>query len=246
MRGILTYHSVDPSGSPISIDAEAFRAHVEWLAAGGVPVVPLARILEADAPADALALTFDDAFTNFADVAWPLLRAHGFPATLFVVSDHAGATNAWGGRSADLIPTLPLMDWDAVGRAAEEGVTIGAHSRTHPDMRGLDDDALRAETEGCADAIASRTGTRPDQFAYPYGSFDEGAVRAAGMVFRLAVTTHLRALTRDDPPLRLPRLDAYYFRDPGQLQAWGSAMFRARLSIRSGLRTLRQSMQRGQ
>ena len=34
MRGILTYHSVDPSGSPISIDEKAFRAHVAWLASG--------------------------------------------------------------------------------------------------------------------------------------------------------------------------------------------------------------------
>ena len=48
MRAILTYHSIDGSGSPVSVDEAAFRRHVDWLASGAVDVVPLERILEVD------------------------------------------------------------------------------------------------------------------------------------------------------------------------------------------------------
>ncbi|MEY2765521.1 MAG: hypothetical protein RL552_426, partial [Actinomycetota bacterium] len=35
---------------------------------------------------DAVAITFDDGFTNFESVAWPLLRFQDFPVTLFVAT----------------------------------------------------------------------------------------------------------------------------------------------------------------
>ena len=36
MKAILTYHSIDESGSVISIPEATFRRHVAWLAAGRV------------------------------------------------------------------------------------------------------------------------------------------------------------------------------------------------------------------
>ena len=44
MRAILTYHSIDSSGSPISLSEEAFRAHVRFFGSGRVAVVPLADL----------------------------------------------------------------------------------------------------------------------------------------------------------------------------------------------------------
>ncbi len=238
MRAILTYHSVDPSLSPISIDEAAFRAHVAWLATGAVRVLPLDQITAPGAPDDAVALTFDDAFSNFADVAWPLLREHRLPVTIFVVSGHAGGTNAWGNRETPGIPTLPLMTWDALARVVSEGATLGAHSRTHPDLRRLGDARLADELEGSAADIAARTGVRPRAFAYPYGAVDS-RVAAAAAGFDQAVTTELRSLGAAPDPRRLPRLDAFYFRESGKLEAWGSAAFVARLAFRGALRRAR-------
>lgn len=242
MRGILTYHSIDPSGSAISVDEAAFRAHVAWLGSGAVRVVPLERIGEPESGGDAVALTFDDAFRNFADVAWPLLRAHGLPVTLFVASSHAGGTNAWGGRDAAGIPTLPLMDWDALGQAATEGVTLGAHSRTHPDLRTLTQAGLDDELHGSADDIAGHTGASPAAFAYPFGALDDRVASAAGRRFTLAVTTELRVLQPGDSPHRLPRLDAFYLRGPGRLESWGTSAFRTHLRLRAGLRKVRAAL----
>ncbi len=242
MRAILTYHSIDGSGSPISVDRETFREHVAFLASGAVRVTDVAGLLEAPADAEVVALTFDDAFANFGTEAWPLLRDHGLPATVFVVSGHAGGTNAWGGREQPGIPTLPLMDWDTLGRLAEEGVTLGAHSRTHPDLRALDDAGLQEELAGSAATIAARTGRRPDAFAYPYGAHDTRVAAAAASVFRFACTTELRPLARLDAPARLPRLDAYYLRGRGRLARWGTPALAGYLRVRAAVRGLRAAL----
>ena len=97
MRAILTYHSIDSSGSPISIDAQSFQRHVDFLASSKLKVVPLSEIVS-DSVEDALAITFDDGVVNFAAQAWPRLRDRGLPATLFVVTGRVGKDNAWGGR----------------------------------------------------------------------------------------------------------------------------------------------------
>ena len=46
MRAILTWHSLDRSGSPISVPPEEFRRQVEWLTASGVRAVTVGKLLE--------------------------------------------------------------------------------------------------------------------------------------------------------------------------------------------------------
>lgn len=243
MRAVLTYHSIDPSGSPISVRAGDLERHLRWLAAEGPPVVALERIL--DAPRDAVALTFDDGFANFEEVAAPLLSDLGLPATLFVVTGRVGRDNAWGDRADPAVPTLPLLDWDRLGRISEAGVELGAHTRTHPRLPTLDETALRDELEGCAADMEARLGRRPPSLAYPYGAVDARVVKAARGVFDLAVTTDFRPVRTDDDPMAVPRLDMFYLRAPGRLEAWGSAGFRRYLAWRRALRRIRKALVRG-
>lgn len=232
MRAILTYHSVDPSGSVISIHPDAFRSHVRWLASGSVRVVSVSRILELHSDEDAVAITFDDGFRNFASIAWPMLRQHELPVTLFVVTDYVGDTNAWNPRSASTTPKLPLLDWDALNRLADEGVELGSHTRTHPRLDGLSRSRLLDEIEGSADRLEARTGVRPKTFAYPYGVFGDPACDLVAESYELGLTTELRTLTSSESRDRLPRLDMYYFRQPGQLEEWGTGRWTRRLWVR--------------
>jgi peptidoglycan/xylan/chitin deacetylase (PgdA/CDA1 family) len=236
VRAILTYHSIDSSGSPVSVAPRDFDRHVRWLATGRVRVVALEDLVAVPPEEHAVALTFDDGFANFATEAAPRLREHDLPATLFVVSGHAGRTNAWGGRDAAGIPTLPLLDWDALGRVAEGGIAIGAHTRTHARLERLDAGAATAEIAGSADEIAQRLGRRPTTFAYPYGAVSRTAAEIARAHFACAVTTAMRTLRSGEDRAMLPRLDAWYFRDPARLEAWGSARFNAHLRARALVR----------
>ena len=93
MRAIITWHSVDPSGSPISVPQEVFRRQLAWLASGHVRVVSVPELRALSDTTNAAALTFDDGFANFATEAMPLLHERGLPATLFIVTDHVGSDN---------------------------------------------------------------------------------------------------------------------------------------------------------
>lgn len=241
MRAILTYHSVDASGSPISIDPGVFRQHASWLSSGSVRPMGIDELLEADADMDAVAITFDDGFANFATEAWPVLREHGLPATLGVVTERVGTTNEWSGPQAG-IPTLPLLDWPAIGQIAEEGVTIASHTRTHRPLSGLEASELDDELEGSAERIEAELGARPRGLIYPYGRVDEQAAAQADRRYEWACTTELRPLRPQERPSLLPRLDMYYFRERGRLEQWGSDSFRKRIWFRAAARRLRETL----
>lgn len=240
MRAILTYHSIDDSGSVISVTAERFAEHVRFLASSGVRVLSVEDLLSHDDGSPAVAITFDDAFTNFATAAWPLLRDRGFPVTVFVPTGHVGATNRWSAIPGGDMPELPVMNWDALARLSEEGVELGAHTRTHADLRHLDPAAVRDEVAGSFDDIARATGRRPTGFAYPYGYFNEAVVRETERWSRWACTTLLGPLGSTVEAHRLPRLDAYFFRGRSALNAYGTGRFRAYIAVRAAIRQLRR------
>ncbi len=240
MRVILTYHSLDSSGSSISVDPVVWREQVAWLATGPVPVVPLEELSGRTSDVDAIALTFDDGFANFATEALPALKDYGLPATVFVPSDHVGRTNAWGGGVDRGIPELPLMDWPDLARAVEAGITTGGHGRTHSRLTTLAADALADEVGESTERLFRELGQRPTTFAYPYGVYDDVVVGAVAAQFQWACTTELAALTSETSLLLLPRIDMFYFRRRGQLQTWGTGWFSRRLWSRRQARRVRQ------
>jgi peptidoglycan/xylan/chitin deacetylase (PgdA/CDA1 family) len=228
MRAVLTYHSIDESGSAISVSPAAFDAHRRWLTSGRVTVLGLDDLVAHPEVGDAVAVTFDDAFLNIAAPVERLLDA-GLPVTLFVVSGNVGGTNAWGGRTQSGIPTLPLLGWADLERLASLGAVIAAHSRRHPSLTTLGAVDLDDELRGCRDDMQARLGIECAHFAYPYGDVNDLVASSAGKYYRIACTTELRVLRPDDDLVRLPRLDMYYFNPPGTIDAWGSAAFTRRL-----------------
>lgn len=249
MRAVLTYHSIDRSGSPISVDPVAFARHLEWFATAGrrgsgagVPVVGLDELVDGDPKEDAVALTFDDCFSNFATEAAPGLRDRGLPATVFIVTEQAGRDNAWGGRSAPGIPTLPLLGWDAIGPLMEQGFSVGSHTRSHPRLPALGAAALEDELAGSAATIERELGVRPRWFAYPYGAFNPTVVERTRALYQGAVTTEYRSIAPTEDRARIPRLDAYYFQAPGSLEGWGTPGFRRGVWLRRLARGVRGAL----
>ena len=239
MRAILTYHSIDASRSVISLDPTVLRRQLQWLAHSSVRVVPLTSLGSLADEVDAVALTFDDAYQNVGDVVAPLLTEYGFPATLFVVSDHVGRDNRWRGTADPGIPTLPLLDWRDLTRLADNGVSLGAHTRTHPRLDRVDPAQVTDEIVGAAEHIRRETGHVVTEFAYPYGRSTALAIEVARATYAVACTTDLRVLRADDDPLSLPRIDMYYFRRAGSLERWGSSWFRYAIGLRSFARAAR-------
>jgi peptidoglycan/xylan/chitin deacetylase (PgdA/CDA1 family) len=244
MKAILAYHSIDDSRSPISLTARGFEAQLDWLASNDVRVVGLTDLLALPDGDGAVALTFDDGFASFGAEAWPRLRERGLPATLFVVTGRVGKSNRWSGSGFLPVPEMPLLDWRALEALVAEGVEIGAHTRTHPDLRTISGPELEDEVVGAAGEIEERLGVAVRSFAYPYGVLSPAATAAVRTRFDAACTTEFRALRRVEDPCLLPRLDAFYFQSAGSRLPWGSAALGGYVRLRAGIRTVRPLLHR--
>jgi peptidoglycan/xylan/chitin deacetylase (PgdA/CDA1 family) len=98
---VLTYHRVDePARRPdlypglISATPDELDRHMAFLAAER-HVVTLGELLDvrrgrSDLPPRSVLVTFDDAYRDFAEHAWPIARRHGVPLTLFVPTAFPG------------------------------------------------------------------------------------------------------------------------------------------------------------
>lgn len=244
MKAILTYHSVDDSGSVVSIDARTFARHVRWLASNHVRVLPLDQLPDAPDDVDAVAITFDDGLESFGRIAAPLLREHALPVTLFVVTDAVGSTNVWRGRGDPGIPVQPLLDWSALGRLVAEGVTLGAHTCTHINLTTAQPAEAEREIVDSKSRLSRELGVVATTFAYPYGGVTQAARDVVAREFRYGVTTRLATLSTHEHPALLPRLDSYYLRAPGTLESWGTTRFRLRMGLLAGARSVRGSLTR--
>lgn len=232
------FHGVDDSNSVLSITPAALASLIRAVQASGHRIVPLQTLLRSSTP-DCVALTFDDGFASVAERAAPLLAQFAVPATLFLTTQHVGRDNRWPSQPSDA-PLQPMMRWSDVRDLAGNGWAIEAHSLSHPDLRKLEDDALTRELRAPSEAIERHTGQRPRCLAYPYGYFDARVAERARADFEFAVTTVFRPLSRSEDPMRVPRLDSYYFRSHHVHDHFGSARFMAYLSARGAVRRFRK------
>lgn len=201
---ILMYHSItDRAGHFNSVAPRAFEQHLAHLARHNVPVIPLGELvrrLQQRIPlGGAVAITFDDGFRNNFQHALPLLKKYGYPATVFVVTDRIGTTDAKRG--------LEYMSADEIKEMeASELIAIEPHTMSHPKLAALAAAAARNEIEGSRTHIESLLGKRAALFAYPYGNFsDETARIVSECGYDAAVTVEEGTVGPDAPLYRLPR-----------------------------------------
>jgi peptidoglycan/xylan/chitin deacetylase (PgdA/CDA1 family) len=216
---ILTYHSLDDTGSVVSVSPAMFRRHLARLRAAGYAALPLCEALawlEQPACADQriVALTFDDGYASVHQHALPLLASYGWRATVFPVSDYVGQGNAWRGQPLS-IPPARLLSWDDLRTLASMGWEIGAHSRTHPDLTRLGDRALDDQVLGPKLALQDRLGEAVRAFAYPYGRYDARVQEHVQAVYAAACTTKMGIAGQTSDRCALERIDMWYFSRAG-------------------------------
>jgi len=88
---ILTYHRFSSEKHPFKISTEEFAAHLEYLKKYN-RVLSLNEIAESletgeKLPPNSVAITIDDGYADACEIAFPLLKKSGFPATLFAITD---------------------------------------------------------------------------------------------------------------------------------------------------------------
>jgi len=279
---VLAYHRIDePEHRPqlhpglISATPAEFDRQMAYVARH-LSVVTLDEVLQtlqhgAPLPPRAVLITFDDAYCDFAEQAWPILRRYRLPATLFVPTaypDHperafwwdrlyqatrdAERSGRWpasavatrrnaGRRRGPAAPSFarlrayikslpsdealdavdricrecgvgpldnPVLTWHELRQLAADGVTLGAHTQTHPLLNRVPLDRARAETVGSWRDLQREIGPTPRVLAYPAGGFDQAVtemLRAEGFTLAFTMQRGLNDTTQCDP-LRVRRI----------------------------------------
>ena len=178
---VLMYHSVEPyQADPylVTVSPPRFGQQMRWLARRGLRGVSMRDLLAARAAGAGkglVGLTFDDGYADFARHALPVLRRHGFGATVFVIAGRLGGDNAWDPEG----PRKRLMDAREVRDLAQAGIEIGSHGLRHVRLPAARD-TLAEEVGGSRRILQDITGQPVGGFCYPYGDLDAGAVARSG------------------------------------------------------------------
>ncbi|MBK1679290.1 polysaccharide deacetylase family protein [Rhodocyclus tenuis] len=136
---ILIFHRVLAQPDPLQPhepDARRFSELLGWLK-DWFTILPLdaaiPRLIDGSLPARAAAITFDDGYADNHDVALPLLKAHGLPATFFIATGHLDGGAMWNDRIIESVRTLSAdairLD-DVPGLPATAPVQLPARSLT--------------------------------------------------------------------------------------------------------------------
>lgn len=227
-------------------------------ACGGGPPLPRRAVL----------VTFDDATSDFGEVAWPILQRWRVPATVFVPTAfpdcprrkfwwervHRAVQNTsreaidLGAHGIVRIPpaatrrgvvrllqalvkrlpheeAMALVEqvcselgegevavrthsWSELRELAAAGVTLGAHTHTHPALTRIPAESAEEEIRQSREELTRQTGAEPRAFCYPFGDHNArvaAQVRAAGFAF--AVTCIDGANHRAGDPMVLQRIN---------------------------------------
>lgn len=238
-QAVLTYHSLDRSGSVISIKPETFREQILWLVESGVAVVPLSELLQLNrsgAERAAVALTFDDGFENFLTEAFPLLEEHHLPATVFLVTGYCGSTNDWPSQPRH-VGGKRLLGWPRIEQLHRAGIEFGAHTVHHPNLTTLTAGAARAEILNSKKQIEDHAGAAVTSFAYPFGAESPALLEVVAEHFTVGCSARLGYLDAGGPAASVERIDVYYSRNSFWFQRLFTPAGRAYLSLRGLGRT---------
>jgi len=151
-------------------------ARAEWKTLGLDEVIACAIGGRVAAPNE-LAITFDDGYRGLREHAFPVLEAHGFRATCFVITEYAGKLNRWdvayGGRRFAHLAWRDMRAWQ--GR----GIEFASHTATHPRLTRCSSDEVRGELERSRAAIARALDVETPAVSYPFGAAGEREERFA-------------------------------------------------------------------
>ncbi|HRZ86672.1 MAG TPA: polysaccharide deacetylase family protein [bacterium] len=188
---ILRYHSVsDRRRHETNVAIDDFGTHLSYLVRNanvislreGVGHVSEKRPFLSDC----VSVTFDDGYRDNYLHAYPLLREHQVPATIFLISGYIGTDTILPHDGKDEPWDNYLLAWDQICGMDPALVEFGSHTQTHFRLSRCTGEIMLKEILTSKKTIEDRTGRKADFISYPFGTASdftpewEGRLRAAG------------------------------------------------------------------
>jgi peptidoglycan/xylan/chitin deacetylase (PgdA/CDA1 family) len=202
---ILTWHRVavlaDEYTKSIpdeTVEPSVFASEMDALATHGFHPIGQLQLFDAlfhgtPLPVKPVLLTVDDGYVDDVRTILPILQAHHFKATFYIITRRF--------HEPGFLNTTEVRRLDAAG------MDVGAHTRTHVPLATLPVAEATEQIVGSRMDLEHVLGHPVQWFAYPFGSFDASVVaelRRAGFV--LAVTTDGGTSESSSSSLTMPRI----------------------------------------
>ncbi|QDT09590.1 polysaccharide deacetylase family protein [Planctomycetes bacterium K23_9] len=169
---MLYYHRVaDRDPTAWSMTNRQFRRQIDWLEQNFdmVSMDELRRRMDNGNSRPAMHITFDDGYAENCDEALPLLIERKIPCTYFVTLDHTSNQRPFE-HDAKAGYDFPVNTIDELKDLAGQGIEIGAHTRTHPNLGEVYNFAdIYGEIVLARRELAELLKLPIRYFAFPYG-----------------------------------------------------------------------------
>jgi peptidoglycan/xylan/chitin deacetylase (PgdA/CDA1 family) len=163
---ILMYHSIATAWhEPLNnVNLEHFNRQMAYLKQKGYKVISLVQLVDEIKSGrghdrKSVVITFDDGYENNYTAAYPVLKKHGFPATIFVEVAHLDHP----GR----------LTWVQAKEMDADGISIESHVMTGAYLPGLSHEQAWGEITQSKKNLQMRLGHPVRFLAYPTGGFSE-------------------------------------------------------------------------
>ena len=211
---VLCYHNIEDNSKmkALTIPVAQFEKEMQAVKDGGFSVIGMQDFLawrrgEKNIPHKSCVITIDDGWISGYTNAWPILKQHGYPFTMFIYVNYVGS----GGKS---------LSWAQLAEMRDAGVDIQCHTYSHSNLRapgtGVDrhtadlvrkdlaalgpDGWLRKEIIDSKKVLEQQLGIRVNAIAYPFGIYSakvRALVKEAG--YEAGFTVYGQRLSRSSP-----------------------------------------------
>lgn len=227
---VLEYHDINPDGhNTITVTPQRLDADLTLLEQRGFHIIPISQMAAfmehgAAVPEKAVVMTFDDGYQGVYQYAFPILKKHNAPATIFIIGYYVGRLPGY-------------LTWPEVRQLEESGlVTAGGHTynqhrpeqTTMPNLSGpatinhifnsqtnheeTDQEyeaRMLADSQLFQETLKGELGHTTPYFAYPYGAYNAAMIKILHNTgFRYMFTVLPGINTRNGDPTRLFRINA--------------------------------------
>ena len=163
---IVMYHKIDETETykPNLVSSQSFHFQMNYLVKHKYNVVDLDTVVEdiknhRRMPRKTVVITFDDGTIDNYAVAFPVLKKHHLPATIFLV--------------AGFIDKPGYLTLDQILEMGKSGITFGSHSRTHAYLPQLTYEQQVDEIKNSKAILEDRLKDSVDYLAYPTGGYND-------------------------------------------------------------------------
>lgn len=177
---VLNYYNLSAGESnKTTVSRDMFEQQMRLLEEKGYRVIPLNQFFDfldfkSALPPKSVVITIDDGMRSAYEIAFPVLKKYGYPATLFICPD--------------MITDSPkTLSWSLLQEMADHGIDIQCHTKSHRNLalpgkkESFKDyfSNLEKELSACKELVKKNLNREVIYLAYPYGDTNPLVVELA-------------------------------------------------------------------